>query len=312
MAIKLIHGTDEYLVSHHARKAVNALCPDAEQTLGLETVEGDVKTVDEAVTALKIAIGALRTVGLFGGQKTVWLRDVSIFKDGVISRNEKVKGLLAQLAEDIKKGLPDGHHLIVSAPGVDRRSAFYKTCAASAEVEAYDLPEQAYLKEPIIRERTIDVLDHLPVGEAFDWVERVSIELTTRMLATLFDFPFEQRSKLTHWSDVSTAIPGMGLIESEEERQQILLGCLEEFTELWNQRVNAPLSNDLVSMLAHGESTRNMSPLEYLGNLILLIVGGNDTTRNTMSASVLALHQNPEQMALLRQNALRFERGLIP
>jgi cytochrome P450 len=156
--------------------------------------------------------------------------------------------------------------------------------------------------EPIIRERTIDVLDHLPVGEAFDWVERVSIELTTRMLATLFDFPFEQRSKLTHWSDVSTAIPGMGLIESEEERQQILLGCLEEFTELWNQRVNAPLSNDLVSMLAHGESTRNMSPLEYLGNLILLIVGGNDTTRNTMSASVLALHQNPEQFEKLTAN----------
>lgn len=153
MAIKLIHGTDEYLVSHHSRKAVNALCPEAEQTLGLETIEGDVKTIDEAVNALKTAIGALRTVGLFGGQKTVWLRDVSIFKDGVISKNAKVKELLANLAEDIKKGLPDGHHLIISAPGVDRRSAFYKACSASAEVDAYDLPEQAYLKEPIIRDR---------------------------------------------------------------------------------------------------------------------------------------------------------------
>jgi len=156
--------------------------------------------------------------------------------------------------------------------------------------------------EPIIRERTIDVLDHLPVGQSFDWVDCVSIELTTRMLATLFDFPFEERSKLTHWSDVSTAIPGMGLIETEEERQEILLGCLEEFTELWNQRVNEPVSNDLVSMLAHGESTKNMSPVEYLGNLILLIVGGNDTTRNTMSASVLALHQNPDQFEKLKAN----------
>jgi DNA polymerase-3 subunit delta len=153
VAIKLIHGTDEYLVSHHSRKAVNALCPEAEQTLGLETIEGDVKTVDEAVTALKTAIGALRTVGLFGGQKTVWLRDVSIFKDKVISKNKEVKDLLSDLAEDIKKGLPDGHHLVISAPGVDRRSAFYKTCQAGADVEAYDLPEQAYLKEPIIRER---------------------------------------------------------------------------------------------------------------------------------------------------------------
>ncbi|QHI70404.1 DNA polymerase III subunit delta [Tichowtungia aerotolerans] len=153
MAIKLIHGTDEYLVSHHSRKAVNALCPEEEQTLGLETIEGDVKTVDEAVSALKTAIGALRTVGLFSGQKTVWLRDVSIFKDKVISKNKEIKDLLAQLAEDIKNGLPDGQHLIISAPGVDRRSAFYKACQAGADVETYDLPEQAYLKEPIIRER---------------------------------------------------------------------------------------------------------------------------------------------------------------
>ena len=161
--------------------------------------------------------------------------------------------------------------------------------------------------EPIIRERTIDVLDHLPVGETFDWVDNVSIELTTRMLATLFDFPFEERRKLTHWSDVATAIPGMGLIETEEERIAIMLECLEYFTGLWNERVNAPPKNDLISMLSHGESTRNMPPMEYLGNLVLLIVGGNDTTRNTMSASVLALHQNPDQFAKLVAN-----RELIP
>jgi len=149
--------------------------------------------------------------------------------------------------------------------------------------------------EPIIRERTIDVLDHLPVGESFDWVDKVSIELTTRMLATLFDFPFEDRRKLTYWSDVSTAIPGMGLIETEDERRQEMLGCLECFTGLWNERVNKPPANDLISMLAHGEATRNMPPVEYLGNLVLLIVGGNDTTRSTMSASVYALHNNSRQ-----------------
>jgi cytochrome P450 len=163
-------------------------------------------------------------------------------------------------------------------------------------------PENLRHFAPIIRERTIDVLDHLPVGETFDWVDKVSIELTTRMLATLFDFPFEERGKLTHWSDVSTAIPGMGLIESEEERQQEMLACLECFTGLWNERVNKPLSNDLISMLAHGESTKNMPPMEYLGNLILLIVGGNDTTRSTMSASVLALHNNPGQFTKLQDN----------
>jgi len=153
VAVKLIHGTDEYLVSSNARKAVNALCPESDQTLGLETINGDVKTIDEAVTALKTCIGALRTIGLFGGQKTVWFRDVSIFKDAVISKNEKVKELFGKLADDIKKGLPDSQNLIISAPGVDRRSAFYKVCEAAGAVEAYDLPEQDYKKKPVIRER---------------------------------------------------------------------------------------------------------------------------------------------------------------
>lgn len=153
MAIKLIHGTDEYLVSHHSRKAVNTLCPEADQTLGMETVEGDVKTVDEAVAALKTVIGALRTVGLFGGGKTVWLRDVSIFKDKGISGNKGVKDLLGELANEVKTGLPEGQHLVISAPEVDRWSVFYKACRAGGDVEAYDLPEQKYKKEPIIRDR---------------------------------------------------------------------------------------------------------------------------------------------------------------
>ena len=156
--------------------------------------------------------------------------------------------------------------------------------------------------EPIIRERAAGLLDSLPIGETFDWVDRISIELTTQMLATLFDFPFEDRRKLTRWSDVATAAPGMGVIETEEQRREELFECLAYFTELWNQRVNAPPANNLISMLAHGEATRNMEPMEYLGNLVLLIVGGNDTTRNTMTGSVLALNQNPDQYAKLRAN----------
>jgi len=156
--------------------------------------------------------------------------------------------------------------------------------------------------EPIIRKRTIDVLDHLPVGETFDWVDNVSIELTTRMLATLFDFPFEERRRLTRWSDVATAVPGLGVIGSDQERETELLECLDYFTGLWNERIKRPPGNDLVSMLAHGEATRDMPPMEYLGNLVLLIVGGNDTTRSTMTASTLALHENPHQFAKLVAN----------
>ena len=163
-------------------------------------------------------------------------------------------------------------------------------------------PQRLMELEPVIRERVCKLLDELPVGEEFDWVDRISIELTTQMLATLFDFPWEDRRKLTRWSDVATAIPGQGIVETEEEGQLELLGCLEYFTRLWNERINAEPKPDLISMLCHGESTRNMEPMEYLGNIILLIVGGNDTTRNSITGGLLALNQNPAEYDKLRAN----------
>ena len=163
-------------------------------------------------------------------------------------------------------------------------------------------PQNLHVMEPLIRSRITKTLDELPIGETFDWVDRVSIELTTQMLATLFDFPWEDRRKLTCWSDVATAADDSGLFTSDDpetERKAELFECVDYFTRLWNERVNAEPKGDLISMLAHGEATRNMDRMEYLGNLILLIVGGNDTTRNSMSGSVLAMHQNPQQLAKL-------------
>lgn len=170
-------------------------------------------------------------------------------------------------------------------------------------VQGIVAPTSLAMMEPIIRERIAGILDALPVNETFNWVDKVSIELTTQMLATLFDFPFEDRAKLTFWSDVATTAPAPGaLVETREEQTAILLECLAAFTELWNERVNAPPTGDLISMLAHGESTRNMQPMEFLGNLMLLIVGGNDTTRNSLSGGVLALNEFPEQYDKLRAN----------
>ena len=156
--------------------------------------------------------------------------------------------------------------------------------------------------ESVIRRRAIAILDGLPLGVEFDWVEKVSIELTTQMLAILFDFPFEDRNKLTYWSDITTAIPGGGIVETHEERWGALQECLATFTKLWNDRVNTEPGNDLISMLAHGEATKNMPPMEYLGNLLLLIVGGNDTTRNSITGGVLALNQYPEEYEKLRRD----------
>ena len=168
-------------------------------------------------------------------------------------------------------------------------------------------PMNLQVMEPLIRERAATILDNLPIGEEFDWVDKVSMELTAMTLATLFDMPQVDRRKLTYWSDVTTASPGQGLIDTIEQKMQVFTEFHGYFTGLWNQRVNAPPAGDLISMLAHGPDTRDMSPREFFGNVVLLTVGGNDTTRNTISGSILALNQNPDQYKKLRENP-----GLIP
>jgi len=164
-------------------------------------------------------------------------------------------------------------------------------------------PANLQVLGPIIRERAGKILDSLPVGVPFDWVDKVSIELTTMTLATLFDFPFEQRRKLTRWSDVVTAAPGFGIVDTLEQKMAEMQEFHAFFTELWNQRVNSTEpGGDLISMLAHSPATRNMEPREYFGNVMRLTVGGNDTTRNTITGSVVALNQNPDQYRKLREH----------
>lgn len=165
--------------------------------------------------------------------------------------------------------------------------------------------------EPLIRERVVDILENLPLRETFNWVDKVSIELTSRMLATLFDFPYEDRRKLVRWSDITTDVPGVTGKETTdmEARQAELMECAQAFYALWAERAAQPPGSDLISMLAHGESTRHMNedPRLFLGNILLLIVGGNDTTRNSISGGVIALNQYPDEYEKLRNNP-----GLIP
>ncbi len=162
--------------------------------------------------------------------------------------------------------------------------------------------------EDLIRERVIKVLESLPVGETFNWVQKVSIEITTQMLATLFDFPFEQRRKLTWWSDVTTSPPDGGETGlSEEERRNELIECLMTFSQLLEERRNQPPKFDFISLMAHDPKMSQQHPMELLGNLMLLIVGGNDTTRNSMSGGVLALNQFPKEY-----DKLRADPSLIP
>ena len=160
--------------------------------------------------------------------------------------------------------------------------------------------------EPLIRERAVDILENLPVGETFNWVREVSVELTGRMLATLFDFPYAERHRLIHWSDITTAVPkvtGDDTIDMSERFAE-LMECAAAFEQLWRERAAAPPKFDLISMLAHGENTRDMieRPERLLGTILLLIVGGNDTTRNSISGGVMALNEHPDEFQKLKDN----------
>ena len=146
------------------------------------------------------------------------------------------------------------------------------------------------------------VLDSLPIGQAFDWVDKVSIELATGMLAKLFDFPWASRENLTRWSDV---LGDIRMFETVEKRQFRLQNAFEmgmAFRQLWDSKKDQPPSHDLISIMLNSDAMSEMDEGEFMGNLILLIIGGNDTTRNTMSALAYGLNQFPDERAKLEAN----------
>ena len=163
-------------------------------------------------------------------------------------------------------------------------------------------PDNLLRMAPQVRERAGIILDQLPIGQEFDWVDKVSKELTAMTLSTLFDFPFEDRRKLTYWSDMFTNAPGHGPAKSWQHKKEAADECFSAFNNLWNERVKSDTGFDMISMMAHSPATQNMDAREYQGHVVLLIIGGNDTTRNTISGSVYALNKYPDQYSKLRAN----------
>ena len=161
-----------------------------------------------------------------------------------------------------------------------------------------------------IRMRTEELLDSLPVGEKFNWVDKVSVPLTTAMLAILWDFPWEDRFLLPKWSDAGSDIEFVLDPERRRERQQALREMTDYFRRLFDQRRRKGVTHDLVSMLAHSEATNNLSPAEFTGTVALLIVGGNDTTRNTMSGAVMVQNLYPDNWARMMTEPKRIRNGV--
>ncbi|HEY1415046.1 MAG TPA: cytochrome P450 [Caulobacteraceae bacterium] len=154
---------------------------------------------------------------------------------------------------------------------------------------------------PLIRERAAKILDELPIGETFDFVDKVSIELTSQMLATLFDFPFEHRRMLPRASDLLLTVPGPGqIVETEEQKMGEMFGTFAQFKALWDERRGGTRKDDLISLLVNDEATTGDDPFKYMGNVVLMTVAGSDTTRHSISGAALAFHQNPDAYDRLR------------
>jgi cytochrome P450 len=213
--------------------------------------------------------------------------------------NHQVYSSAAELGgiavEDQPKGLDRPSFIRMDPPKHDEQRKVVSPVVAPANLANM---------EDLIRERTARVLDGLPRGETFDWVDLVSIELTTMMLATLFDYPWEDRRQLTYWSDVAIANVRSpeSPVHSEEEKFAELTKMAQALGKLFDERAKLPPKFDLLSMLAHGEATRNMPFREFMGTLSLLIVGGNDTTRNSMTGGLMALNEHPGEYQKLRDD----------
>jgi DNA polymerase-3 subunit delta len=175
--VHTIVGDDEYRVSEEARRFVRAWIPPESNTTGLETVDGRIDGADAAVQAIGRCLSALQTGSLFGDRRVVWLNNAAFLGDVAGSKNPAVKARLDALALTLKRGLPDGTAFLLTAPKMDRRTAFCKAMEGVGAVQVFALPEKSWQLEQYARSQ----LDAILKEQGLRMREEVKVEFLGRV-----------------------------------------------------------------------------------------------------------------------------------
>ncbi len=167
------------------------------------------------------------------------------------------------------------------------------------------VPKRISSMEDRIRTRVTRLLDNLPKSGEAEFISAVAAALPIEVLAELFGVPESDGAKLFEWSNATVGEDDPELRVSDEYMHKCLSEMAAYSAGLWQQRLEKP-GDDLISMLAHSKiDGQSMSFPTYIGTFILLVVAGNETTRNSISGGLLALSENPaERQKLLDDPSL--------
>lgn len=166
-----VYGTDDLRVIKKANAIADKIIPEADKEFGLEVIDGNGNNAAEVVDAIHQTITSLKMVNLFGGAKTVWLKDADICSESRTASSAMVKDAVTKFQEFLKGGLPDGYNCIITSPGVDKRKAFYKFLKKTGEVFEFNIPVQGKKGEKELANNLHDLLDEYGMkakGRAFD------------------------------------------------------------------------------------------------------------------------------------------------
>lgn len=138
MAIHAVFGTDEGRVAEEALTLFEKLKPEGGDEFANDVIEGVADDAEHAFQLSAQTVEAIQTVGFFGGAKVVWLKAASYLGDDRTGGAERAKTGVENLLECLKAGVPEEVQVLISAPVIDKRRAFFKWLKKNAEMKVFD------------------------------------------------------------------------------------------------------------------------------------------------------------------------------